>query len=79
MGKEWRENKKRQDIGNRLQKIRKDRKNLGKWSGKTKMRKVRKKKYRDRKKTFNLLLESYRISCELLPVQVREIAQEIVE
>jgi hypothetical protein len=48
-------------------------------SDKTKTRKVRKKKYRGRKKTFNLLLESYRISCEMRSVQVREIAQEIVE
>jgi hypothetical protein len=52
---------------------------MEKWSFKTKMRKVRKKKCKGRKKTFNLLLESYTISCEMRSVQVREIAQEIVE
>jgi len=52
---------------------------MGKGSGKTKRSKVKKKKYRGRKKTFSLLLESYRFSCEMRSAQVREIAQEIVE
>jgi len=52
---------------------------MGKGSYKTKMRKVRKKKYKGRKKTLNILLESYRISCETRSVQVRETDQEILE
>jgi hypothetical protein len=78
--KRMEENEKRQDIGERRRKVRKrQKKMMGKGCGKTKTRKVRKKKYKGRKKTFNLLLESYRISCEMRFVQVREIAQEIVE
>jgi hypothetical protein len=81
MRKEWRKKERRQDMGEGPQKVskRQNKKGWRKGVGKTKMRKVRKEKYRGRKKTLNLLLETYRISCEMRSVEAREIAQEIVE